>query len=105
MGQGIHGATMRVLWDRGVSRHDEAHNTHGQAAGGRLHREDSRIIARAVFDVLRRRMSYSLISLVSPTLKHLPNNSRIVPVAPTRGDAASSSRHLASGVSLPLIWF
>ena len=34
----------------------EAHNTHGQAAGGRLHisREDSRIIASAVFDVLRR---------------------------------------------------
>jgi hypothetical protein len=35
----------------------EAHNTHGgQAAGDRLHisREDSRIIASAVFDVLRR---------------------------------------------------
>jgi hypothetical protein len=34
----------------------EAHNTHGQATGGRLHisREDSRIIASAVFDVLRR---------------------------------------------------
>jgi hypothetical protein len=35
----------------------EAHNTHGrQAAGDRLHisREDSRIIASAVFDTLRR---------------------------------------------------
>ena len=35
----------------------EAHNTHGrQAAGDRLHlsREDSRIIASAVFDALRR---------------------------------------------------
>jgi hypothetical protein len=35
----------------------EAHNTHGgQAAGDRLYisREDSRIIASAVFDVLRR---------------------------------------------------
>jgi hypothetical protein len=35
----------------------EAHNTHGaQAAGDRLHisREDSRVIATAVFDVLRR---------------------------------------------------
>jgi hypothetical protein len=34
----------------------EAHNTHEQATGGRLHisREDSRIIASAVFDVLRR---------------------------------------------------
>ena len=35
----------------------EAHNTHGgQAVGDRLHisREDSRIIASAVFDVLRR---------------------------------------------------
>jgi hypothetical protein len=50
----------------------EAHNTHGgQAAGGRLYisREDSRIIASAVFDVLGVRMSCSLISLVSPTLK------------------------------------
>ena len=34
----------------------EAHNTGGQAVGGRLHisREDSRILASAVFDVLRR---------------------------------------------------
>ena len=34
----------------------EAHNTHGGHAGDRLYisREDSRIIANAVFDVLRR---------------------------------------------------
>jgi hypothetical protein len=34
----------------------EAHNTHGRAGGDQLHmsREDSRIIASAVFDVLRR---------------------------------------------------
>jgi hypothetical protein len=52
----------------------EAHNTHGgQAVGDRLHisREDSRIIASAVFDVLRRVVSCSLTSLVSPTLKQL----------------------------------
>jgi hypothetical protein len=34
----------------------EAHNTHGRQAAGDLHisREDSRIIASAVFDVLKR---------------------------------------------------
>src|SRR3974377_190832 len=49
----------------------EAHNAHGrQAVGDRLHisREDSRIIASAVFDALGRAMFCSLTSPVSPIL-------------------------------------
>jgi hypothetical protein len=52
----------------------EAHHTHGeQAAGDRLHisREDSRIIASAVFGVLRRANVLLIDSLVSLTLKQL----------------------------------
>jgi hypothetical protein len=68
----------------------ESHNTHGQAGGDRLHvsREDSRIIASAVFDVLRRanvllidHPGQSNAEQLEACLTTIPVT---VPVAPTR---------------------